>query len=407
MAEDIIQISPKPVKPNRISQKLRMRRIVLVLSFVVALAAWAFGLLSNGIDILPLVTKVLPSAERIETRGELFIGYDPNGELVGYAAAGESPGYSGPVEMLVGIDPDGNIIGSHLIAQRESPGFFRLVDSAGLVSQFVGQTIMGDFRLGEDIDAVSGATLSSEGVAGAARNAVRLAAAEGLDTQIAPESRAIKFSWPEVTLIALYAAGYIGHRSRNAGLKRKIRWGTMITGIVVIGFIYTIPFTISQVIAFFSGFWPNWQNNLYWYILLGGILFVTTVDAKNPYCSWFCPFGSFQELLSKVTGAKIYKPRRFREFFTWFQRGLAFTAVVLGLVLRRPGVAGYEPFGTLFGFAGGTIQWIFLLLILITSLIMYRPFCNYLCPIDPFVDLISEIRKWVLEVFKKWRKASV
>ena len=158
------------------------------------------------------------------------------------------------------------------------------------------------------------------------------------------------------------------------------------------------------MIACLSGYWPDWQSNLYWYILLGGILFATTVDAKNPYCNWFCPFGAFQEVLAQITSAPLYKPREWREAFAWLQRSLAFIAIVLGLALRKPGVAGYEPFQTLFDLKGTTIQWVFLLIIVLASLVMYRPFCNYLCPLDPVVDLIAEVRRWVVDVRKKWQK---
>jgi polyferredoxin len=237
-----------------------------------------------------------------------------------------------------------------------------------------------------------------------ARNAIRLIAQEGLNSPLPPEKRPIQFGFPEITLIGLYAAGYFGHKHRSSVWKRRIRWGTMITGMIVLGFIYTAPLTIAQVIALLSGYWPDWHNNLYWYLLIGGILFVTTVDSKNPYCSWFCPFGAFQECVAQLTNAKNYRPRRLANFFTWLQRGLTFVAVLLGLALRKPGVAGYEPFATLFDFRGNLVEVVFLLVVIMASLMMYRPFCNYLCPIDPIYDFIAESRRWVREGWQVWKK---
>jgi polyferredoxin len=208
---------------------------------------------------------------------------------------------------------------------------------------------------------------------------------------------------PEAVLILLYAAGYFGHRLRQRAWKQRVRWLTLLTGLVVLGFLYTMPLTISQVVSLLSGYWPDWHTNLYWYLLIGGILFVTTVDAKNPYCSWFCPFGAFQECLAALSGAKHYRPRRFSAFLTWLQRGLALTAIVLGLALRRPGVAGYEPFQTLFDFRGTAVQWVFLVILILASLIVYRPFCTYLCPLDPVVDFIGEGRRRVREAWQLWQ----
>ncbi len=90
--------------------------------------------------------------------------------------------------------------------------------------------------------------------------------------------------------------------------------------------------------------------------------------------------------------------------FHLVQRGLAFAAVLLGLALRRPGIAGYEPFATLFDFRGNIVEVIFLVIIILASLLMYRPFCNYLCPLDPVYDFIAESRRWVREGWMVWKK---
>ena len=379
-------------------------RWIFLGSILLTVLAWVIGYLSNGADVLPLVPEVLPGATRIEARNTLYIGYDQQGHMIGYAALGQGQGYGGPMEMLVGVDPAGNIVGVKIISQRETPGFFRLVLQENFIDQFLGKQATAPLAIGQDIDAASGATLSSEGVAASIRQAVRVAAQEGLNTNIPPENRPIQFGIPEITILGLYAAGYFGHKLNNSVWKKRIRWSTLLVGMVVLGFIYTIPFTISQVITLLSGYWPDWHNNLYWYLLIGGILFVTTVDAKNPYCSWFCPFGAVQECLAQVTQAKFFRPRKWRDLFVWLQRGLAFTAILLGLALRRPGIAGYEPFATLFDLRGNTIQWIFLAIILFASLLMYRPFCNYLCPLDPIFDFIREGRRWILEIWHLWHK---
>ena len=404
MTDDLIIIQNPNPRQIQHRKRIRQKRLILVVSFLLVGLAWIFGYFTSSVEVLPLVADVLPGATRVEPEGRIFVGYNQNGEIIGYAASGESPGYAGPIELLVGVNLEGEIVGTSLIQQRESSGFFRLIENENLVGQFIGKSYNENFQIGEGLDAISGATLSAEGVAGAAREALRLAARDGLSAPLPAEKKSIQFGWPEISLLGLYAAGYLGHKIRKGNWKTRIRWGTLLSGMVILGFIYTAPFTIVQVIAFLSGYWPDWQNNLYWYLLLGGILFVTTVDAKNPYCSWFCPFGAFQEVVGKLTNAKVYRPRKWRDFFTWAQRGLAFTAVLFGLAFRKPGVASFEPFATLFDVKGTTLQWAFLIIVILASLVMYRPFCNYLCPIDPTVDLISEVRRWVIEVWKKWQK---
>jgi hypothetical protein len=384
-------------------QKQQWERWLFLATVLLVATAWTYGYLTAATNVLPLVPDVLPGAAQIESRGQLYIGRDSAGELVGYAAVGQAPGYAGPIEMLVGVAPNGEILGALVVAERESPGFFRLVVRADLVNAYTGRPIESPLQLGDDLDAVSGATVSAEGVAAATRMAIRAIAAEGLDRPLPPEKKRLQFGLPELTLLLLFASGYVGHKLRNRDWKRRLRWGTLLTGMVVLGFIYTVPLTITMVISFLSGYWPDFYSNLYWYLLIGGILFVTTVDAKNPYCTWFCPFGAFQECLAAISGAKAYRPSSLSEPLKWVQRGLALTAVLFGLALRRPGVAGYEPFDTLFDLQGAAIKWAFLLLIVFASLLIYRPFCNYLCPIDPVVDFIAAARRWLKEAWSKWR----
>jgi hypothetical protein len=391
--------SNKDLSPKQ--KRMQRERMWIVFTALVIITAWVIGYFAKDTNALDYAINVLPGAATIETRGSFFIGKNENGDIVGYAAVGEGNGYGGPLHVIVGVDPTGNIIGMQIIENHETPGFFRLVGSSGFMDQFQDKTIRDPMQLENDIDGISGATLTAEAIATSIRQGVRTIASDSLDVTLPPERKPIQFGAPEIVLIGLFAAGYYSHKQRNPKIKLRLRWGTLLIGMVVLGFIYTAPLTISQVIAFLSGYWPDWHNNLYWYILIGGIIFATTLDAKNPYCSWFCPFGAFQEVVSKVTSAKIYRPRGWKRFLQWLPRILALTAIVLGLAFRQPGLAGYEPFATLFDLRGTTLEWVLLLITIIASLIFYRPFCNFICPIDPVVDYISAVRRWVKEVRRK------
>lgn len=400
-------------KQNRRSAKLaarqrkkRIDRIISVAAFVAIAAAWLFGYFRAGSDIAPRVPQVLASAERVEQRGSVFYGYasdDGNETLVGYAGTGEATGYAGPIQVLVGVDTEGQIVGVQVLEHRETPGFFRRLYEQTFFEQFLGRNYASNLSLGGDLDAVSGATISSEAVARAIREEVRALGSGPIGAEVPAASEPIQFGAPEVLLIALYTAGYVGHRSRNPKGKRWVRRGTLAAGAIGLGFMYNKPLTVANFISLLSGYWPDWHTNLYWFLLLGGVLFVTTAQAKNPYCSWFCPFGAVQEGLGRIGGAKLFYPRRWRSHLQWFQRGLALSAIVLGLALRQPGPASYEPFGTLFEFTGHWAQWVLLAMVLLGSLVVLRPFCNYLCPLDPIVDYIGEGRRLAQDTVRKVR----
>ena len=382
-------------------QRVRRERLGIVFTALVIITAWVVGYFMQDTNAFEYAAEVLPGAVRIDQRSTYFIGFDDVGEVVGYAAVGDGIGYGGPIDVIVGVDADGNVLAMRVIENRETPGFFRLVNTPDFLDQFINKEITEPYQVGEDIDVVSGATVSSEGIAASVRAGLQTIASDALDSPLPPEKKAIEFGIPEIVLVSLFAVGYVSHKQKNPKLKLRLRWGTLLTGMVVLGFIYTAPLTISQVIAFLSGYWPDWHNNLYWYILIGGILFVTSVDAKNPYCNWFCPFGAFQESVAKLTDAKIYRPKGWKKFLQWLPRVLALLAIVIGLIFRQPGVAGYEPFATLFDLRGTVYEWVFLFLTILASLFFYRPFCNYLCPIDPVVDYISAVRRWVKDIRKE------
>lgn len=393
-----------PARPAHRIKAARRQRWISLTAFLILVGAWLFGYVNTRDSIAPSAASVLPGAVRIEPRGALFAGYDSAGALVGYAAASSAPGYGGPVMLLVGVNPDGAIIGVQVVTHRETPGFFRVLERDQYYEQFLGQTPADNLTLGQGIDGVSGATLSAEAVAQSIRDALRTVAGQELGVSMPPDEIPVKFGAPEIVLIGLFIAGFFAHRTRHKHAKKWLRWGTLITGMIALGFIYNKPFTVAHVTSFLAGYWPDWRTNLYWFLLLGGILFVTSAQGKNPYCSWFCPFGAVQECLGKLSGAKVYRPRRLNNLLNWLQRGLAFSAIFLGLAFRQPAAASYEPFGTLFDLTGSWPQWVLLVLVLLASLVIHRPFCNYLCPLDPVVGYIGEIRRWVKESRDSWLK---
>jgi len=169
----------------------------------------------------------------------------------------------------------------------------------------------------------------------------------------------------------------------------------------VLGFIYNAPLTMANIHSLLLGFWPQWQMNLYWFLLIGGILFLLAIGNKNPYCQWFCPFGAAQECMGVIGGAKAREPKRYRELLRWTQRGLALFAVVVALWYRSPGLSSYEVFGTLFSFTGSSIQFVLLAIVLIASLFIKRPWCNHLCPLRPVMDFIRLIRIWMRELWQR------
>ena len=68
-------------------------------------------------------------------------------------------GYEGVIEMLLGLEPDGKITGLRIIAHREPYGYFS-IDLPEFARQFEGKSVLERFRVGEDVDGVTTATIT-------------------------------------------------------------------------------------------------------------------------------------------------------------------------------------------------------------------------------------------------------
>ncbi len=71
-------------------------------------------------------------------------------------------GFNGPTPLLIALDADGRIKNIVLLENQETPNFAKRVVEGGLYEAWNGFTV--DEALGKDVDAISGATYTSNGV---------------------------------------------------------------------------------------------------------------------------------------------------------------------------------------------------------------------------------------------------
>jgi len=81
-------------------------------------------------------------------------------------------GYNGRIKILVGMDTSGVLTSIIVVDHREPYGFFA-IDPPAFAAQFKEKSIRDRFRLGDDIDVVSGATISELSATRAVRNSAR------------------------------------------------------------------------------------------------------------------------------------------------------------------------------------------------------------------------------------------
>jgi electron transport complex protein RnfG len=94
------------------------------------------------------------------------------GEKAGYAIKVITSGSQGNIEMMVGVDAEGVVTGVSIVSNSETSGIGSKVMSnqptaagVGVLDQFEGKSAAdGTLVVGTNVDAISGATVSSRGV---------------------------------------------------------------------------------------------------------------------------------------------------------------------------------------------------------------------------------------------------
>jgi transcriptional regulator of nitric oxide reductase len=125
-------------------------------------------------DAFTAVAGPLPHFEAFETPAG-FAGYAVwTTEMVP-----NERGYDGPIKILVGVNAKGILTGIHVAQHHEPYGYFS-IDTAAFAAQFKGKNVRDPFRVGEDVFAVSRASISVGGATRAIRDSARRVARQFL-----------------------------------------------------------------------------------------------------------------------------------------------------------------------------------------------------------------------------------
>lgn len=126
----------------------------------------------NFSDALPLTDDMTAAATA--QGGTLDAVYEAKSgsETVGYAVSVSASGSQGTISMMVGIDAEGAVTGVSIITNAETSGIGSkvmdnepLTNGTGVLDQFIGKSAAdGTLSVGTNVDAITGATVSTKGV---------------------------------------------------------------------------------------------------------------------------------------------------------------------------------------------------------------------------------------------------
>lgn len=297
-------------------------------------------------------------------------------------------GYGGLVPLRIHVSKDGVVAAIEAEPNAETPDFFN--QAKLLLTRWQGKTVDEAMAETDKVDAVSGATFSSNaiianmqrGLAYANRHAAQSKAADDASGAILEGSGSSSASGWTIGGIAALIVALLGaivplvYKSR--------RWHTvqLVLNVVVLG-LWTGTFvSFTLLMRLFSG-----GLSLAALATLAAPLLMVVVALFYPlagkpghYCAHVCPFGSAQELAGKLTRRKLRVPVRLNKALNMFRTIL--WAVLMVLLLTGTWVAwiDYELF-TAFLYSSASV-WVVVLavLFLVLSVWVPRPYCRYVCP---------------------------
>ena len=150
-----------------------------------------------------------------------------------------------------------------------------------------------------------------------------------------------------------------------------------------------------------------------------GFLILLGVLLGRFICGFLCPFGWFQELLHKIPTKKLstkkLKPLTYLKYVVllvmvvllpvlvtnqlgmgdpFFCKYLCPQGVLEGAIPLSMANAGIRSaLGSLF-----TWKFIVLLMVIVLSIVFYRPFCKWLCPLGAFYALLNKVSLFQMQV---------
>ena len=150
-----------------------------------------------------------------------------------------------------------------------------------------------------------------------------------------------------------------------------------------------------------------------------GFLILLGVLLGRVICGFLCPFGWFQELLHKIPAKKLSTKKL--KPLTYLKYVVLLVMVVLLPVLVTNQLGMGDPFfckylcpqGVLEGAIplslanagirsalGSLFTWKFIVLltVIVLSIVFYRPFCKWLCPLGAFYALLNKVSLFQMQV---------
>ncbi|WP_417383016.1 4Fe-4S binding protein [Gimesia sp.] len=341
------------------------------------------------------VQKLLPAADSLKVdhsaRMGLFV-LDKNQKPIGYAirtspVSDDIIGYCGPSDTLIVFNSqrDG-IVGISIRSSGDTTSHVNDVRQneywMNLWKEYGWQKIADlDLQSGE-IEGVSGATMTSMGIAHAIAHRIRSS------EQKIQADPPFLFRTKDATLIAFCIGACLITFTR---LKR-IHWLRKmykLVAMIYLGF-WTGDLLAESLFAGWARYAVPWRTVFGLVVLAAVAVFIPWTTRRNVYCQSICPHGTAQEFLGKIVPHRSkWKIRPdIKRALRWIP-ALLIGLILTILFLRIPiDLAELEAFDAYLLTSAGIASIVIAVVGLVASLVVPQAYCHYGCPTGAIFEFV-------------------
>jgi len=302
--------------------------------------------------------------------------------------APEVRGFGGRMNLGIYVDTTGKLINFHIIRSNETPVYLELLNQW---QDLLKERQLFHHQPFAEIDAVSGATVSSEAILSALQSSGKRFATQILGQALQPgiEEKAPRANYlPDahgtylvgafvLTLIVIYSGGFWS------------RLAVLCFNLIAGGIILNAQYSSEQIATLLSLHTP--AIGLSGTFLLVVAIPLLAVVFGNIYCGYICPFGAAQELLSYVVPGRFKQPipRRIMQKARFVKYVVLFVLIIVFFLSRNRTTLAADPLIGIFNFQSSMLLTV--AIALVASIFYTRFWCRYLCPVGAFLSLLNNV----------------
>lgn len=289
-------------------------------------------------------------------------------------------GYGGNIPLYIYLK-NNTIDRIEVQSNAESPEFLASVVDKGLLAAWNGLTP--EEAIARPVDAITGATLSSNAIIASVEKAMQYAAGQ------VTTDRTVHWEWKNVrfwiVLVIVLSGIFIPLFYKN----NYFRMGQLLLNVIVLGFWSGNFISLSLLVNYLSNGVNVWMSVIPLLLLVAAFL-LPLLGKSNHYCLWLCPLGSCQELIGKIIPYKAKLTPDMIRNLSDFRNGLWLVIMMVMWFGVGFELLDYELFSA-FMFRQAAVPLIIVaLLFALLSGFIQHPYCRFVCPTGSLIKFSQQ-----------------